>query len=94
VDGADVLDRWHHVALIFDGNTLKLYVDLQLASETPVQGPLLNEWCPIVLGHTFPQGYLHGFMDEVCIYDTAMTADQMKELYAEQTADYQPPAKK
>jgi hypothetical protein len=72
--------QWHHVAGTFDGNTAYLYIDgeqkaslAQVGTITPATGHSLNiaYWRPAL-----PE-YFGGLIDEVAIYNRALSADEI-----------------
>ena len=64
--------RWHHVALVHDGDALRLYVDGTLAGQrhSPVYGVPLDTEAPLLLGASGLEdvsAFLPGLVDEVSI---------------------------
>ncbi len=90
VSGAAALEanRWTHVALTFDGRTLALYVDgvwdgaTQLAASDVVlaAGDPLSIGA-LVYGRAHFDG-LHGRVDELRLYDRALTGAEVADLHA------------
>jgi len=76
------LDRWYHVAGVFDARGLHLYLNGALLSESkdPMQIPVA---CPLIIGanDNGPQRYFDGLIDEVMIFKKALSADDIKTLY-------------
>ena len=74
IDGA-----WHHVAGTFDGTTLRLFVDGQLASAaagpSPPTGATQSLWIGISANIDF-----HGLMDELRIYDGPLTPAEILQI--------------
>lgn len=77
-------NAWNHVCMTFDGHELKLFVN-----GVP-QGSLKTERVPdsvsqpLVIGAKYggiPQDYLVGMLDEIKIYDHALSDDDIKILY-------------
>ena len=74
------LDTWTHVAQTWDGTTLKIYVNGQLIGSGARSGPPYTD-----RGHLFI-GTIHGHLfagriDEVSIYNRALSADEIKAIY-------------
>ncbi len=72
-----VLDgRWHHVAGVWDGYDLRLYVDGALHGVTPLLIPAVNNR-PVNLGHTWgggsPRRFFRGALDEVILHGRALS---------------------
>ncbi len=76
--GSGVVDgNWHHLSLTYDGNYLKSYIDGKQTASNPVTGALST-------GSSTTIGYLsggyatNGLIDEVKIYNAALTEDEIK----------------
>jgi len=74
-----VTGRWYHLAGVYDGSFLKLYVNGNLESSTPASGTITDYGKPVRIG-TFNNytGYLPGQIDEVRIWNTARTQDEIR----------------
>lgn len=76
--------EWHHVAATYDGNTWKLYVDGVLDTSLVVGQPVAsNSIQHASLGSALnstgvPEGFLHGFLDEPRVWNSARTVDQIR----------------
>ncbi|MFA5102523.1 MAG: LamG domain-containing protein [Candidatus Thermoplasmatota archaeon] len=68
---------WHHVVLTYDGITIRLYVDGNLVNETsyPYHRIDLTK-SPLYFGR-----FYCGFIDEISIYDKALTQEQIHNHY-------------
>ena len=83
--------NWHHLVGIYNGintnNGLQLYVDGQLAASNNAPASLLSNTHVISLGSredTSTSGYtlpLYGALDEVRIYNRALTPADVQQLY-------------
>tara|TARA_R110000787_G_scaffold210062_3_gene319962 strand:- start:764 stop:1963 length:1200 start_codon:yes stop_codon:yes gene_type:complete len=76
---------WHHACITYDGNILKLYVDgsedtggdfpytigVTTSTDTPVR----------IGGMNHSLKYFNGLIDEVAIWNTALTAPQIAQIY-------------
>ncbi len=85
-------DRWHFIVGTFDPSQhfMKLYVDGQLINSTSVPLYSINDGgvhIPFEIGRVFrtgwgnPDGYFKGIIDEVRIYNHALSAEEIKALY-------------
>ena len=87
-------DTWHHVALVCDGTTMRSYVDAEditgVSGETGmnIAGPYaVYDGEPVEIGSaigwdgTDSRGYFSGIIDEVLIYDRALSKAELKELF-------------
>jgi len=93
--GADTLDsstnpfdnQWHHVVGLRDGTSLRLYIDN--VAQTPVTDngrDVYDESTPPALrfgvdGTAIPANFHGGLIDEVRIYNRALSAQEVKQLY-------------
>jgi RHS repeat-associated protein len=81
---------WHHIVGVRDGSTFKLYVDGKLdASGTKTPGTVsLNTSSIGARKRSGVTGYFTGSIDEVALYPSALTANQINAHY--QTGTTQP----
>ncbi|MHC4779327.1 MAG: LamG domain-containing protein [Planctomycetota bacterium] len=78
LSGAD----WHHVALAYDGSSLTLYVDGAVKKSISASGFIYSSTAPFKLGAIHRgRGYFEGDLDEVRIYDRALTAEELTAHY-------------
>ncbi len=72
------LGVWQHLAATYDGTTAKFYVDGALVASKAFSGNVgdSNMWRIGAYGGT-PGGFFDGLIDEVRIYDRALTAGQV-----------------
>jgi serine/threonine protein kinase/uncharacterized protein YjbI with pentapeptide repeats len=71
---------WTHVAGVYNGQMLLLYINGQLVASTAVSGALQDSDRPIVIGNHPSWNALYGFIDEVRLYNVALDAKQVSEL--------------
>lgn len=80
-------DRWYHAAGVFDGSSVKLYLDGQLVANTPTDNDRVH-WQAndtthsIAIGadaanHGGASGHTTATVDEANIYSDALTADEI-----------------
>ncbi|MDQ6966022.1 MAG: LamG domain-containing protein, partial [Mariprofundaceae bacterium] len=85
-DGATsiIVGSQHHVAMTYDGSTLKLFVDGVLDGSMPVTGNLISTPQPVRIGGGAPIGqsqlYYTGGIDEVKLYKRALAACEVERL--------------
>jgi hypothetical protein len=95
-----VTGSWYHVAFVYDGegaanaDRLKVYVDGQektLSFAGTIPSFLQNSSASVKIGKFggILGRYFNGTMDDVRIYDRALTAEEIRELIP---PDYEPPA--
>ncbi|HEY5936842.1 MAG TPA: Ig-like domain-containing protein, partial [Kofleriaceae bacterium] len=76
VGGLLRLGHWHHVAATSSGNTVTLFVDgVQVATGTHALATAADQ--SLLLGMLDSDHRLQGAMDEIRIYDRALTAEQI-----------------
>jgi hypothetical protein len=77
--------NWHHACITYDGNILKLYVDgsEDTAGDFPYTiGATTSTDTPVRIGGmNHSQKYFNGQIDEVGIWNTALTSTQVAEIY-------------
>jgi hypothetical protein len=72
-------DEWHHVAAVFDGATMMIYLDGALDNSVPTTEALEISDANVLIG-TNPDElgrYWDGLIDEVFIYNRALTEDEI-----------------
>jgi prepilin-type N-terminal cleavage/methylation domain-containing protein len=76
---------WHYIVAVRNGNTASVYVDGQLASSATnaVYGSDLTNSITQKIGFLGGWGYFKGYVAEVRIYSSALTATQIQKIYAD-----------
>jgi len=82
--------EWHHLAGVFDGSHVRLYVDGALAAEAAGQGPRKTNGLPLFVGADpggkgLPGSFFAGCIDEVRLAKTARYAGERFEPPARHT---------
>ncbi len=67
----------HHFAATYDGAEMRLYLDGELVGTAAQSGPLAQATRIYVGSTAGAQGDLYGLIDEVALYRTALTAEQI-----------------
>ena len=83
MDSADYNGKWTHFAGTYDGVNLKIFHDGNLDS-TVTSSPAFNVRAePVHLGHNAERTdrYFNGFLDEVIIWNVALSDEQVKAIY-------------
>ncbi len=85
-------DRWYHVALTYDGETAKLYIDGLLESEQTVTATPRRTTGDLIIGAVQRgnglKNFLHGTLDDLRIWNTARSIqDIMSGMYSDVPAD-------
>jgi hypothetical protein len=80
------LGVWHHVVGTWDGATMRLYVDGAEVASRAFAGPNQYDSSPVVIGadndnaDNLPDDGWDGLIDDVRIYNRALTQDEIREL--------------
>lgn len=82
---------WHHVVGVLDRHTdsLSLFVDGSLDNTASLAGlaSIIDSGSPLEIGRTYrtgfgsPHNYFNGLIDDVFIYDRALSASEVSSLY-------------
>ena len=83
VGNADIeLSEWNHLAITFDGNKVRYYLDGIIDTEFNMDGPLPHYTANIAIGAApHKRWYFKGIIDEVRIYNRALSEEEIKEHY-------------
>jgi hypothetical protein len=77
---------WNHYAAVFDGAVLKLYVNGAFYTQTAASAPADTAGVPLKIGAHYSNpsvyGYINGKLDEVQVYNKALTATEISTLYS------------
>ncbi len=74
--GAITTDRYHHLAVTFDGTTLRWYVDGAQTTAAPASFPAITGTDPMLIGQGDNAG--RDTIDELAVYPTALTAPRIQ----------------
>jgi hypothetical protein len=75
---------WHHLAITNDGTTTRFYVDGVARGSATQSGVNITTATVNTIGN-YAGNYFNGSIDDVRIYNRALTAEQIKTLYASGT---------
>jgi hypothetical protein len=80
-----LLDTWIHVAATYDGATIKLYVNGALESSLPAAITIASNTLPLAIGAQVngtgtASRWFSGQMDDVLLYNRALSASEIAEL--------------
>ena len=73
---------WHHYALTYDGQAMRIYIDgteITSDEDSPLAltGSLINSSDPLYIGSNRGSDVFNGYIDEIKIYDTALTPQEI-----------------
>lgn len=81
------MDKFMHLVIVYNGTKLKYYLDGVLDGSTDIpessSGNLFGLGENIVIGGSNASTYFHGYMDDLQIFTSAITFDDVKALYQE-----------
>jgi len=78
---------WYHVAMVYDGSSLRGYVDGLLDGMVAATGAVQATDYPLRIGAYAPingthaKAYLAGYVDEVSLYSRALSADEIQAIH-------------
>jgi hypothetical protein len=76
--------NWHHIGFTFDGSTKNSYIDGEyVGQQTGITGTLISSFSYRRIGRfgSDPGYYLNGLVDDARIYNYALTAEQIRQVY-------------
>jgi hypothetical protein len=74
------VDRWSDVAVTYDGGTLRLYINGNQVSSRATSGTIQTPENPLWIGGNRPYGeHFDGLIDEVRVYDRALSRDELRD---------------
>jgi len=76
-----MLGQWQHVVGTYDRSTVNLYLNGELVDSIAYDDPLTTPPNPVLIGKSGFGEFLHGTVDEVRIYDRALTEAEILELF-------------
>ena len=84
-------NKWHHVVMTYDGERLLFYLDGRRKStdkDTNISGNIIPQNTPVTIGQAGfgidsgkDQEHFYGYIDEVRIYERALSYEEVKKLY-------------
>jgi hypothetical protein len=75
---------WHHIVATYDGQTLRLYRDGAIAGSAAQTQMAKSTAVDLFIGRNTagdPTSYLDATIDEIAVYDKALTPDRVREHY-------------
>ncbi|WP_084142371.1 LamG-like jellyroll fold domain-containing protein [Psychroserpens burtonensis] len=82
-------DEWHHVAAIYDGSNVKLYIDGVEDASVKLSAPMRtnDSFFIAAAGKNSPSQYFRGNIDEVRVWDTELTPAQLRFMMNQEIED-------
>ncbi|MEW8000816.1 MAG: carboxypeptidase regulatory-like domain-containing protein [Candidatus Thiodiazotropha endolucinida] len=85
------MDAWTHVAVTYDRNELRLYINGTLVGTEPWSNPINTSGSDLYIGNRFRAsgdvGGFQGLMDELRLYNVALSPDEISQLASRTNAD-------
>ena len=73
---------WYHLAGVYDGSTVQIYVNGVLESSLSFSGPILQTSQPLCIGRYGAVGEaLNGLIDDLRLYNRALSATEIQTLF-------------
>lgn len=83
-------NRWYHLVWLYDGTNIKFYIDGKLDMTSPTYtGQIREDDATTIIGaefSTYPMNMMKGLISDVRVYATALSDDDIKELYQTRAA--------
>lgn len=90
-------DEWNHIVLTYDRNNVKLFINNELKDVQPAEGDVFSNQAVYLnfgvyqyFGSNFHDWY-NGLLDDVRLYDRAITDSEISELFHENDWANEPP---
>ncbi|MEJ5261800.1 MAG: LamG-like jellyroll fold domain-containing protein [Ignavibacterium sp.] len=79
------LNEWYHLVVTYTGQTIKFYENGIFIGQTSFWGNIQADELPLEFGRNMPglPDYYHGRLDDVRIYNRALSETEIQELYHE-----------
>jgi len=76
--------KWYHVAATFDGTAMHLYIDGARKASRPLKRKVTINANPVLIGMSGFREYFHGMMDDVMLYNRALSKQEVTQTYSAQ----------
>lgn len=77
---------WQHIAATYDGAFMRIYVNGAEVANRPQTGAIDNVTAPVIIGRNAVNGTgFQGVIDEVSLYNRALTAKEISDIYYAQS---------
>jgi hypothetical protein len=83
------LNHWYQIVGTYDGSIVKLYVNGVLINSNPATLSIGNNSRPVCIGSRLGTYNFKGLVDDVRIYNRALTANETIDLYNEELSSHQ-----
>jgi len=78
-------NRWYMITSVLKGDSVKHYVNGKFAGSGTLAGPIMSDTKPLEIGRDLPGAteYFHGKIDDIRIYNRAITPFEVESLYGD-----------
>ncbi len=83
------VNTWYHVVGLYDGSDFNIYINGMLEGHTTFSGKILTTTIDLMIGQVLPNNSTYNFkgsIDDIRLYDYALTAAEIEALYGEASA--------
>lgn len=90
IDGKTIIadGEWHHIAKVYDGTKVEMYIDGKLDGDAPSGGKLDTSNSPIWIGARPGNVAATGLFDEVGFFTKALTENQVNDVMDDGLSNY------
>ena len=85
---APAVNQWVHLALVYDGTEARIYLDGKLDGTMSLSGAITESNNELRIGRGEPAGYLQGMIDDVRLYNHALTETELQSAMTGTGAKY------
>ena len=79
-------NQWVHIAGTYDGVTIKIYINGVLSASQADAGGIFPGTAQLNIGSSGPTSFFNGQIDEVSLYDRALSPSEIADIYNARTA--------
>ncbi len=73
--------QWYHLAVTRSGNTYTLYINGVQVSSASDPHVLADTSAPMTIGQSYPGNYFNGLLDEIGIYNRALSTAEIQSIF-------------
>ena len=83
--------QWYHLAVTYDGQTIKVYLDGQLEGQKSFTSGIGTSNYNLSFGNeeNTMSYFLHGMLDEIMLFDSALPAEKIEAMYQAESAGHE-----
>ena len=76
-----LINQWHHVAGVYNGRKIILYINGVMIDKARASGSTLNTPSPLVIGSGGANSFFSGAIDDVRMYNTALSDSEIRSIF-------------